>query len=74
MFVEIQVSSFKLLYLVTHTFFKRLAYTLTANCYGSKSECDATGCFVKALPMGQIVHKTNSDRYQFYNIASGSIV
>ena len=39
--------------------YKRLAYTLTAYCF------DATGCFVKALPMGRnkysvrkIVHKT----------------
>ena len=23
--------------------------------------CDATGCFVKALPMGQILHKTTTD-------------
>ena len=34
--------------------FKRLAYTLTAYCYGSFI-CDATGCFVKAQPLGQII-------------------
>ena len=37
---------------VDTSLFKRLAYMLTAYCNGSKI-CEATGCFIKALPMGQ---------------------
>ena len=58
--------------------FKRLAYN--ANRWMSWVQInDATGCFVKAIPMGQNIvldksYTNNSHRYQFKNIASGSIV
>ena len=44
-------------------FFKRLAYTLTAYL------CDATGCFVKALPMGQNIVKDKSYTKQLGQIS-----
>ena len=43
--------------------FKRLAYTLTAYF------CDATGCFVKALPMGQNIVLDKSYTKQFGQIS-----
>ena len=43
--------------------FKRLAYTLTAYC------CDATECFVKALPMGQNIVLDKSYTIQFGQIS-----
>ena len=49
-------------------FLKRLAYTLTAYC------CGATGCFVKALPLGQNIVLDKSDIKQLGQISQAAVI
>ena len=59
-----------------HYLFKRLAYTLTAYCYGSKSVTQPDASSKRYLwdKISYWTYRTqnNSDRYQFENIASDS--